>query len=314
MPISSTAARRIYGYLLLLPIFSLAVYSVCTKPMLLVRDNPPPTTTDMLDARYTIAPLPARELLNEHYGKDPQQVMDIYLPAGRTPEITHLMVFIHGGGWMGSDKQDFTPHIDNMKNRNARYAYVNLNYRLVKGDKNVFPTAEEDINAAMEYLWQLADSFHISRYAGLIGNSAGAHLAALQATKHNSKGYIKAAVCALGVYDMRRFYTEGSAGVPALTAMVLGGTPEQRPDLYRSSSPLYYVNAQTPPTLLIHGTEDTLVRYSQAVAMDSALKKAGVVHELFSFKGWHALTSESVVEAAEKMFGFIDKHVGEIRN
>ncbi|TWW02114.1 alpha/beta hydrolase [Chitinophaga pinensis] len=293
MPVSSVTVCRISGPALFLSIFSLMTFA-CTKLGSAARD--------------TATALPAMELLNEHYGKDSLQVMDIYLPAGRDPAITHIMVFVHGGGWMGSDKRDYTPHIDNMKSRDAKYAYVNLNYRLVKDGKNTFPAAEEDVNTALQYVWKMADSFHISRATGIIGTSAGAHLAALQANKHNEKGYIKAAVYLLGVYDMQRFYDEGSAGVPQLAAAVLGGTPGQRTDLYRTSSPLLYVNEKTPPTLLIHGTEDTLARYSQAVAMDSVLKKAGVIHELYSFRGGHAIPADKIVDAAEKMFDFIAKY------
>lgn len=303
MPISSVTVRRIYCFALLLSAFYLMA-AACTKVGSVARD----TTARDVVTEDTVASLPAMELLNEHYGKDSLQVMDIYLPAGRDPSITRIMVFVHGGGWMGSDKRDYTPHIDNMKNRDAKYAYVNLNYRLVKDGKNTFPAAEEDVNAALQHVWKLADSFHISHATGIIGTSAGAHLAALQANKYNEKGYIKAAVCLLGVYDMQRFYDEGSAGVPELAAIVLGGKPEQRTDLYRTSSPLFYVNEKTPPTLLIHGTEDTLARYSQAVAMDSVLEKAGVVHELYSFKGWHAIPADKIVDAAERMFDFIAKY------
>jgi len=316
MPISSITVRRLSGLLFISLLIVIIQDTACTKPALTASQqteydsmlNIDPPLTDTV-RRDTMKPLPALELLNEHYGPNAQQVMDIYLPAGRTPEVTHIMVFIHGGGWMGSDKQDYTPHINNMKNRDASYAYLNINYRLVKDGKNTFPAAEEDINAALEYMWRKADSFHISKATGLIGNSAGAHLTALQALKHNKAGNIKSAVCMMGVYDMKRFYEEGSVGVPQLTAAVLGGTPQEKPDLYHSSSPLYYVTPQSIPMLLMHGTEDTLARYSQALALDSALRKAGVEHELYSFKGWHAIPADVVGIAADKMFAFIRKHV-----
>jgi len=318
MPISSVTVRRFSG-LLLTPLLIVIVtqHAACTKPTPLTSRGagdsvlsigPPQTDTITRDS---MNPMNALELLNEHYGPDAQQVMDIYLPAGRTTAVTGIMVFIHGGGWMGSDKQDYTPHINGMKNKSAAYAYVNINYRLVRDGKNIFPAAEEDINTALEYLWNKAGEFHISKVTGLIGNSAGAHLAALQALKHNKAGNIRSAVCMLGVYDMKRFYDEGSAGVPELAVAVLGGTPKERPNLYRSSSPVYYVTPQSVPMLLMHGTEDTLARYSQALALDSALSSSGVKHELYSFKGWHAIPGDIVDAAADKMFAFIRKHNGQ---
>jgi acetyl esterase/lipase len=252
--------------------------------------------------------LSAVEYINQPYGSDPEQVMDIYLPEGRTADTTRIMVFIHGGAWLGSDKSDYTKDINSLKKINASYAYVNINYRLVKDSVNRFPAAEEDIQAAMEYIWKLADSFHISTRTGIIGVSAGSHLAALEAYKHNEKGYIKAITLFYGVYNMKEFYEQGSAGVPQVCEVVLGGTPEQKPDLYQSSSPVNFVTAASPPTFLIHGTEDSLARYHQSVQLDSLLQKAGVVHEFLSFKGWHGVPAETIDEAAYRMFIFIGKY------
>ncbi|MCF6403977.1 alpha/beta hydrolase [Chitinophaga filiformis] len=251
-----------------------------------------------------VTPTPL-EMLNVHYGDDPQQVMDIYLPKNATPETTRIMVFIHGGGWKAGDKSDFTAYINNMRSKNAdaNYAYFNLNYRLVKDSTNILPVAEEDIIAALEYIWGRANSFHISPLTGLIGISAGAHLAALQGCRHNKEGYIRSMVCIYGIYDMKRFYDQGGIGA-SLASIAVGGSPDQKPELYRFVSPLFFVTAQTPPVLLMHGTQDTLVHYPQAVAMDSVLQKAGVVHELYSFKGGHEMPADVADLAAEKLFSF----------
>jgi acetyl esterase/lipase len=254
------------------------------------------------------SPLAFEEFLNQPYGDDPKQVMDIYLPKGRSADTTRIMVLIHGGGWMGSDKSDYTNSIDSMKHVSASYAYVNINYRLVADGKNQFPAAEEDVQAALEYVWKRADSFHISRRTGIIGVSAGSHLAALEAYKHNDKGYIKAVTLFYGVYNMRAFYEQGSAGVPQLAVTVLGGTPEETPAIYQSSSPLNFVTAGSPATFLIHGSEDMLARYRQSVELDSVLQEKGVPHDFFTFKGWHGIPKESIDEAAYKMFTWIAKY------
>jgi acetyl esterase/lipase len=304
MPVFSLTVNRISLCCLLLIIIGDVG---CVKSTAVVEQQPdtipkPPVDTTPKD---TVKPLAAIEFLNEPYGKDGQQVMDIYLPAGRTAAITKVMVFIHGGGWTGSDKSDYTSSIDGMKNQNAYYAFVNINYRLVKDGKNIFPAAEEDINTALEYIWGKVDSFHISPLTALVGTSAGAHLAALQACKHNQKGYIRSVACVMGIYDMKRLYDEGSAGVAPMTVSVLGGTPDEKAAIYHSSSPVFFVTPQTPATILIHGTEDTLARYSQALEMDSALNKAGVVHSLYSYKGYHSIPAEKANEAADKMFSFL---------
>lgn len=288
-------------------IFLLIVLCACRKPYIIPAAVVPVDTTVHTETPPDL-PLAAVEYINQPYGDDPEQVMDIYLPSGRTSDTTRITVFIHGGGWMGSDKSDYTKDINLLKKVNAAYAYVNINYRLVKNGTNQFPVAEQDIQAAMEYVWKRVDSFHISPRTGIIGVSAGAHLAALEAYKHNDKGYIKAITLFFGVYNMRKFYEQGSAGISQLAVAVLGGTAEGKPDIYRSSSPVNYVTSAAPATLLVHGTEDTLVRYNQAIELDSALQKAGVVHELFAFKGWHGIPAENRDEAAYRMFTFIAKY------
>jgi alpha-L-fucosidase 2 len=53
----------------------------------------------------------------------------------------------------------------------------------------------------------------------------------------------------------------------------------------REVSPINHVHQQTPPFLLIHGTQDELVAYSQSVKMLEKLKGAGVPCELFTVEG-----------------------------
>ena len=107
MPISFITVRHRYGLMSLIPAFFFTVFvSACNKPAFIVRevqkDSISAPSVDTIDKvpQDAIKPLTALELLNEHYGKDSLQVMDIYLPAGRDPEVTHIMVFIHGeDGW-----------------------------------------------------------------------------------------------------------------------------------------------------------------------------------------------------------------------
>ncbi len=62
--------------------------------------------------------------LNVAYGTDPQQKMDIYLPAGRTTATTKVMIMIHGGGWTQGDKSEFTTYVDTLKKRIPGYVYA----------------------------------------------------------------------------------------------------------------------------------------------------------------------------------------------
>ncbi len=81
----------------------------------------------------------AKTMLNESYGTDPLQKMDIYLPANRSVTATKVIIMIHGGGWVGGDKADFSNMIDSLKKRLPDYAIFNINYRLAAWPANIFP-------------------------------------------------------------------------------------------------------------------------------------------------------------------------------
>lgn len=268
-----------------------------------------------VDTALAVNPAGQKELvlINQHYGDDALQTIDIYLPAGRSLKNTRLMVFVHGGGWAGGDKSDFTPACASLvKNPDftPQYAFANINYRIVMDGKNRFPTAEEDVTAAMSYLYAHADSMLVSPSSALIGASAGGQLATLVAYKHNEQKHIKCVVTTWGPYNMERFYDEGYVGVPEMLKWVTGYTPAENPEIYSTSSSIRYVSAESPPTFLAHGTLDSLVRLDQGKELDSALSEYGVPHVFYTFEGYHGYPSDNVAnDAAGKMFGFIAKYM-----
>lgn len=224
----------------------------------------------------------AKTLLNVAYGTDPLQKMDIYLPANRSITNTKVMVMIHGGGWTSGDKIDFSAYVDTMKRRLPQYAIFNINYRLASGTTNLFPTQENDVKAAMEFINGNASSYLISNKWVLIGASAGAHLAMLQAYKYSSPVKPKAVASFFGPSDMAEMYNNpvgGNALLGALIVTVMGGTPTTLPALYASSSPVTYIGPSSSPTILLHGGADPLVRPAQSIAVQTKLTTAGVANQ-----------------------------------
>lgn len=88
----------------------------------------------------------------------------------------------------------------------------------------------------------------------------------------------------------------------------LGGTDQERPALAKQASPLTHIDANDPPVLIIHGTEDQIVGSHHAEMFEKALKEAGVKVEYIPAEGaGHAVTDpELYVRAAE----FFDEHLG----
>ena len=146
-----------------------------------------------------------KTLSNVSYGSSSEQKMDIYLPANRSTATTKVLVAIHGGSWSGGDKSDFTPYVDTLRRRFPDYALFNLNYRLAVG-ANLFPTQENDVKSAIQFILDHATDYGISQKFVLMGGSAGAHLALLQGYKYSSQINPKAIVSFFGPTDLIDMY------------------------------------------------------------------------------------------------------------
>ena len=58
--------------------------------------------------------------------------------------------------------------------------------------------------------------------------------------------------------------------------LLLGGSPEEIPEVYKKADPITHVNAQTPPTILFQGTNDVLVPVEPTKALYTKLVEVGV--------------------------------------
>jgi len=214
------------------------------------------------------------------YGTDPNQKMDIYLPAGRTTTSTKAIILIHGGAWATGDKTDFTPYVDTLKKRLPDYAIFNINYRLASALGNFFPTQENDVKAAFDFIVSKTNEYGISQKIAVLGASAGGHLALLQGYKYTNPVKVKAVIDFFGPTDMAELHDHPAD--PALVPVIelfLGGTPSTNPTLYEQSSPINFVTAQSPPTIILQGGADPLVPVEQSVSLDTKLQAMGVIHQ-----------------------------------
>ncbi len=265
------------------------------------------TEDDVVDAGA-----PATTFLNVAYGIDPAQKADIYLPANRNASNTKMLIMIHGGGWSTGDKMDFNEFVDTMKRRLPQYAIANINYRLATGTSNLFPTQENDVKAAMEFIYAKRNGWAVSDKFALLGASSGAHLAMLQGYKYNSPVRVKAIVDLFGPADMVKMYTNPALfAAPSLIAGVVGGTPTTLPALYFQSSPVNFINAQSPPTIILQGGIDPLVLPSQSEAVRDRLTTAGVVNQyVFYPTGGHGdWNTATFADAFNKIQLFLEANV-----
>ena len=276
-------------------IYSFVVFSLVSCSKNVTAD----TTTD------------AQKIRDVSYGTDARQKMDIYLPAGRSSSATPLVILIHGGGWSGGDKEEFNFFIGELQKKLPGYAIANINYRLAFNNNNLFPTQENDIKSAVEFLLNKSGEYKISKQLVLIGASAGAHLSLLHSYKHNTNSSIKAVVSLFGPTELISLYNNPpNASIPVLLTGVTGGTPSSHANIYQQSSPYNFVNAQSCPTLLFHGGNDPLVPASQSSQLKDKLATNGVVHQyIFYPSEGHGWTGANLTDTFNKIEAFLKQQI-----
>jgi acetyl esterase/lipase len=222
----------------------------------------------------------------EHDGT--KLVGDLYLPKGRAK--APVLVAIHGGGWQGGSTQ-FYWYWGLFLARNG-YAVFSIDYRL--GKAGAYPAAVYDAKAAVQFVRAKAADFDIDPdRIGLMGDSAGGHLAALLALAGDqyatayrddanaaTPATVKAVVAFYGVFDMLAQWSHEQILHPHdnLIEKFLGASPMQNRRIYFEASPIGYatVDRNQVRFLLIHGTDDDIVDpASQSGAFLTALGQAG---------------------------------------
>jgi acetyl esterase/lipase len=259
-----------------------------------------------------VTSLPEKNLVNVSYGTDAAQKMDVYLPARRTDSSTKVLILIHGGGWNIGDKSDFLSYVDTLKRRLPDYAIFNINYRLATGATNFFPTQENDIKAAVEYIFSKTNEYNISQKFVMVGASAGAHLSLLQAYKNTMPVKIKAVVDFFGPTDLIDMYNNPASSLapPAALAMIIGATPTTNSTLYQQSSPINFVSAQGPPTIILQGGADVLVSPSQSLTLKNKLQIFGVVNQYVFYPSEnHGWIGANLVDSFDKITAFLTANV-----
>lgn len=255
--------------------------------------------------------LAAKEIMNVAYGTDAQQTMDIYLPQGRTPTGTKALVLLHGGAWMSGDKSEMTGAVNALKTLLPDYAIFNVNYRLAHSGGNLWPTQINDVNTALSFIRNNASEYHFNKDRMAIGGvSAGGHLALLKAYTPGNQ-YIKAVVDMFGPTDMSDLYNSGTSSTQFVLSFFMSGTPASNPAAYSTASPLFAVNSNSPPTVILHGTADNVVPIHQSDSLHNRLTNTGVASEFYKYPGEiHGIWSNAnTTDAYAKIAAFLKLHV-----
>lgn len=224
---------------------------------------------------------------------DPAEKLDLYLPEKPSEAPLPIVVWIHGGGWMGGSKAGCPAAL--MVPRG--YAAASIEYRF--SQKAIFPAQIQDCQAAIRWIRANSKKYNIDPdHVGVWGASAGGHLVALLGTAGGKNAFPKIggnddqsdrvqAVCDLfGPTDFNTVMQQAAAdktknifhfNTPSDPySDLIGAKLGEDREKCEAVSPVHYVSKDNPPILILHGTADALVPFAQSVEFADALKKAGV--------------------------------------
>lgn len=236
-------------------------------------------------------PKVGRYLRDIPYGNDNEkQKLDVVIPRGKGP--FPVMVYIHGGGWLGGNKCHYARICRQFAETGT--LVFNINYRLVPEYR--FPAQLQDTASAVAWAYKNA-----LKYGGdpdkifIAGDSAGAHLASWYGAALNNPAQHKAAgvdnmiarekirglLLFFGVYDLETACNLGFNGLkPAIEGFIGIDSPNYK-EIAQVASPIRHIDGLYPPVFLTCGEADRL--YPQSVELDKVLTKNNVPHDSFLF-------------------------------
>jgi acetyl esterase/lipase len=218
------------------------------------------------------------------------QVLDIYLPEKLSEKPLPLMIWIHGGAWMGGNQAN--PPVMFLVSKG--FALASIQHRMSSDAK--WPAQSYDCKAAVRFLRANAAKYNFDPdHFGIGGDSSGGHLAAFMGTSGDVKeiegdlgsngvsSRIQAVVDWFGPTDFTAMAQQSGRGgmiqhddANSPESMLLGGAVQQNRDLAKTANPLTYIDKNDPPFLIMHGDNDTLVPLGQSIMLAKALIDAGV--------------------------------------
>ncbi|GAC1538469.1 MAG: S9 family peptidase [Myxococcales bacterium] len=157
--------------------------------------------------------------------------------------------------------------------------------------------------AALRALAQREPSMDLAR-VGIMGHSFGGFMSALSVMRRPD--VFRAGVAGAPVVDWRNYDT-------AYTERYLGVPPPAGPSAaYEANGLLPYAAGLERPLLILHGTADDNVHFSETLLLTDALFRAGRPFELLPMRGQTHMFYEPqmMVRYWERVFGFFEAHLG----
>ena len=217
-------------------------------------------------------------------------MMDVWQPENQEQASSSALVYVYGGGFESGTREQWAPYFQHLTSQGI--TVFSMDYRLSTPEEPSWNKAAADVRCAVGWVHENAAGYGIdSERVAISGGSAGGNLALLTAYAADSDAIepscdvddssVRAVVDFYGPTDLAELYRgTPSAAVRDSLVQYLGGTPDQEPERYAALSPVSYLDADSPPTLVIQGLRDTGVQPELGIELADRLDDAGVENEL----------------------------------
>jgi len=204
--------------------------------------------------------------------------LDVYRAAGDGPHPA--LIAVHGGSWYRGDKSQWSGSAADLVG--AGFTVFAIDYRLSPpGGSAGFGDALRDVQRAIGWVEGHASTYEVDPDAiGLIGSSAGAHLALLAGQREKLSGVRAVAAWSPPV----NLAALAGGRLRAAIEGFIGCSVLRCPGRYDRMSPLHNVATFDPATFLANST-DELIPLKQVRSMARRLEGAGVTAKLVAIPG-----------------------------
>ena len=238
--------------------------------------------------------------------------LDAYYKKGR--KIQPAVLLIHGGGWKSGDKSQMKIYAQELAIKG--YSCFTIEYRL--SPEAQYPAAIFDVKNAIKYIKANAKKFNVNPdKVAILGCSSGGQMAALIGTTNNNLDYESASVInenasVQAIIDLDGVlafkHPESEEGKAA--SLWLGGSYEEKPEIWNQASALNQVSASTPPILFINsdmtrfhaGRTDMISKLNNYQIYSEVKSIPNSPHSFWFFNPWFQPMVKYTVDFLDKIF------------
>ena len=248
-------------------------------------------------------------------------ILDLYAAKGDAP--LPLIVYAHGGYYVGDDKLDFTYYCQSLAAKG--YVVANLNYQLAPEGK--YPTQMLQVNEAIAFLLAHAEEYRIDPAKIFVGgDSAGAHLSSQMGLYYTNPAFrdriggepaiapeqLRGLILHCGYYNIDTLRATGFPMIADSVWMMTGEKHYEGTEKALSMNTVAWLTPDYPPVFIDCGDRDSFL--SQAQEMIAALEAQGVAVTSYlptttGFPLMHEfqvrLNLPEAVEGLERLAGFL---------